>query len=97
MPPQLLEFHFEDWHDPGWDADYEPGGHFQHYLARTEWLDARRRWMDGEEWPPMIESPRPVQRDSVKTDPIRDDAAGGVPPQVNRARSVPQSRPINLR
>jgi hypothetical protein len=82
MPPQLVEFHFEDWHDPEWDADYEPGGHFQRYLARTEWMDARRRWMNGEDWPPVIESPRPVQRDSGNTTSIPETALKGVPPQV---------------
>ncbi|MFD6172063.1 hypothetical protein [Streptomyces coeruleorubidus] len=77
MPPQLVEFWFDDWHDPGWDVDYEPGGHFQHYLARTEWLDARRRWMNGEDWASKIKSPRLVQGDSVYTSSLAEDRLGG--------------------
>jgi hypothetical protein len=97
MPVQLVEFWFDDWHDPAWDADYEPGGPFQHYLARNEWLDARRRWMNGEDWQPVIQPPRPVQRGSVNTSPIPEEPGDGVPPRVNRAPAVHTARPIKLR
>lgn len=82
MPVQLVEFHFEDWRDPAWDADYEPGGHFQHYLARTEWVEGRRRWLNGEDWQLMIQSPRPVQGDSVYTSSIPETAPEGAYPQA---------------
>ncbi|MFH8768271.1 hypothetical protein [Streptomyces sp. NPDC017958] len=96
MPQPLVEFHFEDWHDLAWDADYEPGGHFQHYLARTEWQEARRRWMAGEDWQPLIEPPRPVQRESANTTPVRQEPGQGDPPQVNRGPTEYRSRPIKL-
>ncbi|WP_432169728.1 hypothetical protein [Streptomyces sp. 1222.5] len=96
MPPQLAEFWFDDWHDPAWDADYEPGGPFQHYLARNEWSEARRRWLNGEDWPPKIESPRPVQRDSVNTDPIPEEPGQRSRPQANRVPAEHRARPIKL-
>ncbi|QLJ05717.1 hypothetical protein HZZ00_34985 [Streptomyces sp. NEAU-sy36] len=96
MPPQLVAFHFEDWHDPVWDVDYEPGGHFQHYLARTEWQEARRRWVNGEEWPPALESPRPVAGGSVYTSPVGEEPRQGATPHLNRAAVEHRARPIKL-
>lgn len=97
MPERLTVFRFADWHDPAWDADYEPGGYFQQYLARQEWQDARRRWLAGDDPEPQPESPRLVQRGSVYTAPIPEKPPEGVTPQVNRAAGERRARPIRLR
>lgn len=97
MPERLVVFRFADWHDPAWDADYEPGGHFQQYLARQKWQDARRRWLAGDAPEPQPESPRLVQRGSVYTAPVSEKPGEGVPPRVDRAAVEHRGQPIRSR
>ncbi|MFF1548722.1 hypothetical protein [Streptomyces sp. NPDC058291] len=97
MPVQLVAFRFEDWRDLAWDADYEPGGDFQRYLARTAWQEARRSWLYGEGPQNKIKVPRPEQRGSANTVPVPERGPAGNPPTLNRAPAQHSARPIKSR
>ncbi|MFF7895963.1 hypothetical protein ACFZDI_29430 [Streptomyces sp. NPDC007907] len=90
---------------PDWLAEYRPELWAEdlddplqvYYFGRCDWQAAREEWQQGGDPQPKIESPRPVQRGSVNTLPVPEQAGRPPSPQVNRAKSVPQARPIRTR
>jgi hypothetical protein len=90
---------------PDWLAEYRPELWAEdlddplqvHYFGRFPWTAAREEWQQGGDPQPKIQSPQTRTEGQREYGPVPEQAGAGAPPQVNRAKSVRQARPIRTR
>lgn len=79
---------------PGWLAEYRPelwAADLEdplevYYFGRCRWTAARTEWHQGGDPQPKIQSPRPVQRESVNTSAMAGDRLGVSLPTLSDLR-----------